>query len=444
MRAWFWTLLVAGLAVALAMVLHDHGGNVLILVPPWRIELSLTLAALLGLGAIIMTHVSLRLLGWLSGSPRRIRLWRALRARERDQALLESSWIGVLEGRGEQARKDLSRLLMRAQSAQRQVLTALALARVQHHGGQYAERNQTLEQAHAAANTPRLQTVSVVCAAAMWLDHGSAQEALTLLQTLPDARARDPYALRLLLQAHRQLGHHEQVHELTRLLWRRGVLDKAQALQEIEVCVAARLTQGNTQAFKNIWATLKSEERALPAVALRAAAILQDQNHATEAARILEAAIAAHGAMDARLLAAYARCPPEQVAHRLSCAEAWLKAHSDHPEVLATLGKLCLIGQLWGQGERYLLRSLRLRQDPHVIALLGNLYDRIGRPEDAVRHWRQVASAGVPTLAQDHVLPAADMRGDPGLLDAQSVAQEETCEDFSPIAYHPTRLEGTA
>jgi len=317
------------------------------------------------------------------------------------------------------------------------VLTALALARVQHHSGRYTERDQSLEQAHAAANTPRLRTVSAIAAAAMLLDHGSAQDALTLLQPLQDASARDPYASRLLLQAQRQLNDHDQVHALARLLWRRGVLDKAQALQMIETAVAARLAACDAQAFKSLWGALKSEEKTLPAVALRAAAILRDQGGETEAARILEAAIAAHDGMHPQLLAAYAECAPEHVAHRLNRAEGWLKSHPDHPDLLAALGNLCLIGQLWGQGERYLRRSLRLRQDPRVTAMLGNLYDRIGRAEDAVRHWRLAASAGLPmlALAQDRVLPAADTRSDPSLLDAESSEQEAAFEPFEP--FHP-------
>jgi len=442
MRTWFWTLLLASLAVALAIGLHQHGGNVLILVPPWRIELSLTLAVLLGLGLLILLHLALRLLDWVSRSPQRLRAWRTVRAEGRDHALLQSSWISVLEGRSDQAQKDLSKLFARAACAERRVLTALALARVQHHSGRYTERDQSLAHAHAAADTPRLRTVSAIAAAAMLLDHGSALDALALLQPLQDASARDPYASRLLLQAHRQLDDHEQVHALTRLLWRRSVLDKAQALPVIETAVAARLAACDAQAFKPLWGTLKSEEKTLPAVALRAAGILRDQNNETEAGRILEAAIVAHDGMHPPLLLAYAQCAPEHVAHRLNRAEGWLKSHPDHPDLLAALGNLCLIGQLWGQGERYLRRSLRLRQDPRVTALLGNLYDRIGRAEDAVRHWRSAASAGLPALVltENHVLPAADTRSDPSRLDADACAQEGGSDSY-PIPTTPPVLK---
>jgi len=439
MRTWFWTLLLASLAVALAIVLQEYGGNVLILVPPWRIELSLTLAVLLGLGLLIAVHVALRLLDWFARSPQRLRAWRGVRADARDNALLESAWMSVLQGRSDQAHEDLATLHARAQSPQRKVLTALALARAHHHGGHTVQRDQAVADAQCAANTPRLQAVVATASAAMLLDHGSAQEALALLQPLHDISARDPYVARLLLQAHRQLNHHDQVYALARLLWRRGMLDKAQALQEIEASTAARLAACDAQTFKTLWKTLKSEDKTLPMVALRAAKMLVDQGEVIEAGRVLEAAIATGDAIDPRLLVAYAQCPPEAVAHRLNRAEGWLKSYPDHPDLLAALGHLCLIGQLWGQGERYLQRSLRLRQDARVTALLGNLYDRIGRFEDAVRQWRLAASAGMPALAlaEPQVLPAADTRDDPKLLDAASAATQELFEDSTALPFPP-------
>ncbi|RYF55456.1 MAG: protoheme IX synthesis protein, partial [Comamonadaceae bacterium] len=84
MRTWFWTLLLAVVAVGLAVVLQSHTGNVLILVPPHRIELSLTLAVLLFVGSFVLLYVLLRLLAWLLAIPSRVRDWRGRRAQARD------------------------------------------------------------------------------------------------------------------------------------------------------------------------------------------------------------------------------------------------------------------------------------------------------------------------------------------------------------------------
>jgi len=54
MRTWFWTLLLTVVAVALAVVLRQHGGNVIILAQPWRIEVSLTFADVAIVAAFVL------------------------------------------------------------------------------------------------------------------------------------------------------------------------------------------------------------------------------------------------------------------------------------------------------------------------------------------------------------------------------------------------------
>jgi len=416
MRTWFWTLLVLVLAIGLALVLREHGGNVLIIAQPWRIELSLTFAALLLIAGFFVVYVVVRVLAWIGSSPDRFRAWRGWRGEKRDHELLESGWLNVLEGRFTQGEKDLSKVMGHARSRSRKVLAGLASARASHYLGEYGRRDEALKFASKNAGTdPRLKDATATVTAEMYLDQNRPQDALVLLQPLQDASSRYFNATRLLLQAHRQLNNHDRVYELTRLLLRRGVLDKAQAMPIIETAAAARLQAGGMDAFKTVWGDLKSEERVMPGIALQAAAVQTAAGNHDEAAKILEAAI--NVAPDARLLSAYSQCPPDQVARRLGKAEVWLKARPDDSALLAALGNLCLIGQLWGQGERYLLRSMKIRSDVRIHALLGNLYDRLGRHADAMKHWRLAAGVAGSLPSGNQTLAPADTSGDPTLVD---------------------------
>lgn len=435
MRAWFWTIFVFIAAVALALVLREHNGNVLIAVPPWRIELSLTLAVLLLLALFVIFHVVLRVFGWLGQRPERFRSWRSLRSQKRDYELLESGWINVLEGRYNDAEKELAKLMGRTRSNARKVLAALASARASHHQGHYERRDQALTTARQASGTDtRLLEATSTVAAEMYLDQNRPDDALALLQPLQDASSRHLHTTRLLLRAHRQLRNHDRVYELTRLLLRRSVIDRAEAEQLVETSTAARLHAAGMEGFKPIWNDLKAEERALPDIALAAAAIQSAAGHHDEASRILEAALAVR--LDHRLLSAYSQCPPDIVARRLSKAEVWLKSHPDDPALLAALGHLCLTGQLWGQGEHYLLRSMSLRSDVRIHALLGNLYDRLGRPDDAMKYWRLASGvAGVlPPIEVARYLPAADTRSDPTLIDVEQMPQVQMADLQAPVA----------
>ncbi|CPO70692.1 protoheme IX synthesis protein [Bordetella pertussis] len=403
MRTWFWTLLLAVVAVALAVVLRAHAGNVLLLVWPWRIELSLTLTVLLLVAAFVTLYVGLRLLAWLVAIPDRLRAWRGRRAQERDHELLERGWIGLLEGRFAQAEKDLSKLFDQTKVRSSRVLAALSGARAAHNLGEYERRDRMLESAREQAGEDAgLQEATATVSADMLLDQGRAQQALDLLEPLQDGGARHLHTMRLLLRAETALQHHERVFMLARGLLRRNAIGKAEAEQLIDSAGAARLRAGMAvDQWRPIWKDLKSDERLLPNIALAGAAAFEDAGEANEAARILEAAVAVK--FNPALVAAYARCDAAQVPHRLAKAETWLQQRPADTDLLTALGLLCLNGQLWRQAERYLQRSVSRRNDPQAHALLGSLYDRLDRPADAARHWRQATAARValPVLVAD-------------------------------------------
>ncbi len=436
MRTWFWTLFVFIAAVALALVLRDHNGNVLILVQPWRIELSLTFAVLILLAAFVILHIALRIVTWVAHGPGRIRSWRSLKAQKRDHNLLESGWVNILEGRYEQADKDLTRLLGKTRSHTSKVVAGLASARAAHHLGDPERRDSALKTASAAArNDTRLTEAVAVVTAEMYLDDNRPEEAMVLLQPLQDASSRYFHATRMLLRANQQLGDHERVYELTRLLLRRGAIDPVKAQKYIESSGGARLAAAGAERFKPIWNDFRSDEKLLPGLALVAAKVQTAAGNHDEAARILENAINAK--MDPRFLAAYAQCPPEHVKRRLNKAEVWLKSHPDNASLLSALGTLCLTGELWGQAERYLLQSMRLRSDVRIHALLGNLYDGLGRHADATRHWRLGADVAgkLPVLTVDRALPAADTRHDPLLADLDT---DMDTTDAESVIHMPT------
>ncbi len=438
MRTWFWTLVVFVAAVALALVLREHSGNVVIVAQPWRIELSLTLAVLLLVASFVILYFILRVFSWVGTRPDSFRSWRSRRSIRRDQESLESGWINVLEGRYGNAEKDFARVLSRTRSDKRKVLAALASANANHHLGEFGPRDQALAQAKlAAGDDVRLREAWAIVAAEMYLDQNRPQDALALLQPLQDASSRYLHATRLLLRAHRQLNNHDRVYELTRLLLRRGALEKSEAMSLIEVSAAARLHAAGASGFKAIWGDLKSDERTMPEIALAAASVQAAEGNHEEASRILEAAISVKP--DPRLLSVYSQCPPQFVSRRLAKAEEWLKRHPDDAALLAAMGNLCLTGQLWGPGELYLKRSMALRNDMRVHALLGNLYDRLGRREEAMRHWRLAAGvAGVlPALPRSHFLPAADTRGDPTLIDVElppEAGSDTAATQVAPVA----------
>lgn len=424
MRTWFWTLLLITVAVVLAVALRENTGQVLIMLNSWRIQVSFAFAVLVLVASFVFLYVALRALSWFTNIPMRVREWHGRRQVRRDHELLEQGWTELLEGRYSNAEKDLTKLLDQTRSANRQVLAGLSAARAAHALGEYLRRDKLLALAKDKAGQDTGLSEAVATAAAdLYLDQGLAQQALDVLLPLQQAGARHVHTLRLLLRAYRQLGRSDQVFVLARTLSRRKALPVIEACALIETAAAARLRETlHSGDWQKIWKDLKSDERTLPEVALAGAAAFEAAGQSQEASKILEAALERE--LDPRLLEAYARCEPSQVARRLEKTEGWLQKTPEAPELLTTLGNLCLSGQLWGQAERYLTRSLARRSDARVHALLASLFDKLERPQEAATQWRLATAVGtvLPVLLADSHLPAADVDSDPGVFHAEGLA----------------------
>jgi len=439
MRAWLRLLLLLVAAVALALWLREHGGNVILAVPPWRIQFSTTLGVLLLVALFIALHLVLRALTWLGAVPARLRHWRGYRAQQRDHDLLERGWVSLMAGDTQQAERDLTRLIAQTRVASRKVIAALAAARAAHLASQHTQGQR--ERCQALLTTaqdymghdPALQRAVAATRAEILLDMGQPGDALAQLAGVPD-HANHPQLSRLQLRAVDALGQHGEALTLARQGLRRGWLTREAAMPLIDRVGAQTLRAVASDAWPAVWKDFKTEERLLPHIALAAAGVYTSADKHEDAARVLEAAIK-HQLSDAaaesfsvgplaELLATYARCDASQVSQRLTKAETWLTTQSENPDLLCALATLCLTGQIWGAAERYLQRSLSARQDARTHALLGSLYDRLGRADAASRHWQQAAALGIalPVLAKDAPLPAADTEADPVIADAETTA----------------------
>lgn len=420
MGTWFKSLLLLALAVTAAVLLRRYEGDVLVLLPDWRIQLSLGRAILLILLTFVLLYVLLRLVSWALAIPEKVRGWRQRRIQKRDMELLEQGWITLLEGRYAQAEKSLTALLDQARPQRRKVLAALSAARAADELGEFERRDSLLRSAkEAAADEESLSQAVILVGADMLLQQGRPAEALERMVPLQDTSSRHLHAQRLLLKAHHALGHHEQAFALSRALSRRGVLGAEETRRILGAAAAARLRGSQGDDWRKVWKDLKSEERLLPEVALAGAYCFDMAGQSDEAGKILETAI--NHSFDARLIEAYAQCDADQVSRRLEKSEKWLQRDADQPDLLRAMGALCLEGQLWGPAERYLTRSVHVKNDPRTHVMLGSLYDRLGKREDSLRHWRLASKAHLgrlPELQQKSALPAADTHADPQIRDA--------------------------
>ena len=89
----------------------------------------------------------------------------------------------------------------------------------------------------------------------------------------------------------------------------------------------------------------------------------------------------------------YGECLGADLLAQIERAEKWLKSRPRDRALLLTLGRLCLAQALWGKARSYLEASLSEEPSRSAHVALAQLFDRIGRPEDASRHYRASADA---------------------------------------------------
>ncbi|MCU0840436.1 MAG: hypothetical protein MUC79_01790 [Thiobacillaceae bacterium] len=135
MRAAFWLLLLAGLAIAIAVLSRLEAGYVLLVYPPWRVEMSVAMALGVLIAAFVALYVFLRLLNTTLRLPADVRSWRSRRRRDKAGDELTRAVAALISGQPAHARKLAEKAHGREPSALAALVAARAAAELGDHPG---------------------------------------------------------------------------------------------------------------------------------------------------------------------------------------------------------------------------------------------------------------------------------------------------------------------
>ena len=99
MRALFWLLILAALAVGLAVAARYNDGYVLLVLPPWRAEVSLNLFVLACIAGFFAIYLLARAVSHTLALPRAVAEFRRRRQQEKAALALRDAWRLLQEGR---------------------------------------------------------------------------------------------------------------------------------------------------------------------------------------------------------------------------------------------------------------------------------------------------------------------------------------------------------
>lgn len=384
MRWLFWLLLILALAIGVSLLAGNNEGYVLIVRPPYRLELSLNLLLILIVMVFALLHLALRLVNYTRRLPASVRAYKETKRRKDGHAALLESMHAMVEGRYGIAEKTAARALELGEDAG---LSALIAARASHKLKHKSQREYYL--AEAERHAPEASIARLLLQAELLLDDRQYSQALHVLQQLEKLEPKHPPALRLELKVQLRLNNWEQVLVILRQLEKRDAIETWQ-LKEMRQQAHQQLLKryaGDLSALITYWEKMPEEDRLNSRLAYFAAQSFIQIGAGTQAAEILEKSLTKN--WDSDLAGLLGDCVSDNPQKRLQQAEHWLSRHEADAKLLLALGNMCTRLSLWGKAQSYLEASISVKPSAAAHLALAKMLESRGESAAALEHYRR-------------------------------------------------------
>ena len=375
-------LIIAVLAVALAMAGRYDPGYVVLVYPPWRMEVSFISFVLIVAGLVVGGIVLLRLALLTLNLPSIVREQRERRAaRKRDE-----NFVGGLRAYAEYRYQDAEQSLGQWQGDDpRFGLARVLAARAAQEMRAVRQRERHLQEAseHGAELAAQLFEAEAC------LDAKDAAAALVAIGRAKQIAPQHTALLRLELKARQLTGQWDEVDRLLDALMRSNALEAGVASQNRRLAYAENLKRRaeDDRGLLEYWKKIPPDFKSDPWVARAAArAFMQRGGHDT-ALDVLEAALSRE--WHESLVVLYGEVRGSHPARQIEQAEKWLHAQPRDAQLLLTLAQLCSVQQLWGKAQSYLEASLAISPSAEGHIRMAELKTQSGQPGEACQHYQK-------------------------------------------------------
>lgn len=386
MRSLLWLITLGALAVGLALAAQYNDGYALIVLPPWRVELSLNLLVLLVVVGFVLGYLLLRAVSLTLALPARVRSFRRARQLKKAEGALREAVLFWLGGRYARSLSNAELAWKAGHAPGLAALIALAAAHSLRDDEKVIEWRK-----RAIVHDSDIHGARLLLEAQLAVESRNFTEALVLLNQIEQQSGRHIVAMRLGLRAHRAVGHWEEVVHLARQLKKHRALTDIQAAPLIAGAHRERLRAlaADGHGLAKYWDRVPEAERNAPGLALEAARCMLKAGEHAAAQQVIEDGLDEEWSSE--LVALYGDCKGGDVLGRIARAEGWLQSNPRDTALLLVLGRLCQDKQLWGKAQSYFEASLSLKPSRTAHVALAQLLDRLEQAELANRHYRAAA-----------------------------------------------------
>lgn len=384
MKGILWLLLLFSTAVGFALAAMHHSGYVVMVYPPWRVEMALSFFIVLLLAGLGIFYLLVRLAIGTLNLPAMVRAYHTRQHGEKNQQLLETALIAWFEQRYGKAEKTAAELLEQPHAPP---LAGLIAALSAHQLKAWDRRDAYLAELDHPDSL--WAQPAAITRASLWTEQRRFAEALAEIQRLRRVDKRNPTLMWSELKLQQQLKNWQAVLDLSRELGEKDSINALMLQQFRRQAIAEHMRSlaDQTEAARNQWKRLPQEERIHPDIVAPVVQGLLDAGNCLLARELLDAALEQH--WDSHLAALYGSCGASDPVPLLEKIENWLKQHPQDAGLLRALGELCLDAQLWGKAEQYLKQSLALAESAATREALAQLEEKLGRPQAACEYYRE-------------------------------------------------------
>lgn len=392
MRPLLLFLAIFAAMVTLTLFMQVNDGFALIVVPPYRVDLSLNAVILLQLLAFVVVYGILRLVFVTLDLPNRVRAYRERRAERQARENLLEALQAFLEGRFNRCEKAAGKTMALEQRAEPRVLAALLGARAAHAIRDYGKRDVYLARVDSFDQRPSLAVL--MTRAELEFDQRRLDDALATLEEIRKLAPKLTSALRLELRIRQKRDEPEAMLQILEQLQKADAIDAPQTAQlRLHAhLLLADSQQGNARQLRDWWNRLPAADRFQPRLAAATARRLLALGGCEFAARVIGDTLDKQ--WDQELVTLFGQFPEwetscnDDLLKLIQRAEAWLPQHPNDAELLLALGRLCHGQDLWGKAQSYLEASIAVRPSVAAHLALAELLEQHGRHELASPHFK--------------------------------------------------------
>ena len=375
-------LIVSVLAVALAMAGRYDPGYVVLVYPPWRMEVSFISFVLMLVGVIVGGMVLLRLTLLTLNLPSIVREQREQHAAQKR----DENFVGGLKAYIEYRYQDTEQALGQWQGDDLRIGIARVLAaRAAQDMRAVAQRERHVRDAseHGAELAAQLFEAETL------LDLKDAAGALVAIQSAKAIAAQHTALLRLELKARQMMGQWDEVDKLLDALTRSNALEPGMATQLRRIAYAENLKRRaeDNRALLEYWKKIPANFKTDAFVARAAARAFMQRGGNDTALDVIEAALNRDWHED--LVSLYGDVRGSSLTRQIEQAEKWLHAQPRDAQLLLTLAHLCSVQELWGKAQSYLEASLAVAPSTEGHIRMAELRTQSGQTGEACQHYQK-------------------------------------------------------